>query len=253
MSAPRFFLAFAALALCGSGVGCSRPGPVPVRDAPTDKIMVVQESARKNGAKWGDDIVSVTVRDGPHWRTERFFVRGQALVFVYNGRPPAGNAGGNPSRKSPPQGEFSTESTLRTVHEFVTASRSRWFAYRGTVRQVSEFAREGANARDDRTFDFYEGLPPGGDSPSKAPVKGMRMYVNRANGLLEYQNCDRDDGSVDIKAISYFRPRALPAGLFEPNDTRVRTFEFLDRKIVRQYENLEIYEETMLKHGANAP
>ena len=246
MSAPRFFPALAALALCG---GCTRPGPVPVRDAPPDKIMVVQESTRKNGAKWGDDIVSVTVRDGTRWRTERFFVRGQALVYVYSGHPATVGNRGNPPRKPLPQGEFSTESTLRTIHEFVTASRSKWFAYRGTVRQVGEIAGAGAAARDDRTFDFYEGIPPGGASPPK----GMRMYVNRATGLLEYQNCDRDDGSVDIRAISYFPARKLPAGLFDANDPRVRTFEFLDRQIVRRYENLQIYEETMLRHGANAP
>ncbi len=237
MSAYRFFLAAAAL-LFGCSA-CSRPRPVTVRDAPADKVMIVQESTRKDGLKDGDDIVSVIVRDGLRWRAERFFVRGQAVVYIFNGGGPGGGG------KAAGQGEFSTESTLRTIHEFVTASRSRWFAYRGKVRHINEFVEQRTFARDERTFDDYEGRPRAG-----APEAGrMRMYVNRANGLLEYQNCDRGDG-VDVKAISYFAHKKLPADLFNPDDTRVRSFEFLDHQTILHYENLQVYEETMLPKPA---
>ena len=237
MSAHRFFLAATALLFACSA--CSRPRPVVVRDAPADRVMIVQESTRKDGLKEGDDIVSVIVRDGPNWRTERFFVRGQAVVYVFNGQPPGGGG------KGPAQGEFSTEATLRTIHEFVTASRSRWFAYRGKARHVNEFVEQRTFIRDERTFDEYEGRPRDG-----VPAAGrMWMYVNRANGLLAYQNCDRGD-AVDVKAVSYFGHKKLPADLFNADDTRVRSFEFLDHQTILHYENLQIYEETMLSRAA---
>ncbi len=235
----RFFLL---LAVLGLGAGCSRPAPVTVRDAPADRIMVVEDSTRQDGGARASDVVSVTVRAGGNWRTERFFVRGQALVYVFDAR--AGAA--TPSRSPLAQGEFSTEATLRTIREFVSASRSRWFAYRGRVRPDARLTGAPRAANDGRLFDFYEGVAAGGAATG---TKGMRMYVNRANGLLEYQECDRDD-RTDIKAIAYFGYRKLPAGLFNPGDTRVRSFEFLDRQIVLRYENLQVYEATMLPHGA---